>query len=84
MHSRLLTEMDSVGRGARPWNLLSSGIVASIANVTDRGGRSMCPTNMTTLRPVLWRCHGLCAPYGHLLLGRAPWISRRHCVELST
>lgn len=84
VHSRLLTKMDSVGSGARPWNLLPSGIVTSVANVTDRGGRPMCPIHVTTLRPVLWRCHRLCAPYCHLLFGRPPWISRRHCVELPT
>ena len=53
MHSRLLTEMDNIGSGIRPRDLLSPGIVAPVANVTNRGRRSMCSTDMTTLRLVL-------------------------------
>ena len=54
VHSGLLTKMDSVGSGACPWDLLSSGIVASVANIANRGRRSVCPTDTATLRPVLW------------------------------
>ena len=83
VHSRLLTEMNGVRGGARPRNLLSSRIVASVADVTDGRGRSMCTANATALRPVPWRCHRLRTPNRHLLFGRASWVSGHHRVEMS-
>ena len=84
VHRRLLTEMDGVRGGARPRDLLSSRIVASVADVTDGRGRSVCTADATALRPVLWRCHRLRTPNRHLLFGRASWVPGRHRVEMST